>query len=76
MECKNCGQQMIDIKDYCVNCGAKLREEKKGISLGKLLLIFGIIILVTLVACYMIAHYNSEEEIKPYLKNKTEEQQS
>jgi hypothetical protein len=28
MNCPKCGQEMIDVKDYCVNCGAKLREEK------------------------------------------------
>ena len=28
MNCPKCGQEMIDVKDYCVNCGAKLREKK------------------------------------------------
>ena len=25
MKCPYCGQEMIDIKDYCVNCGKKLK---------------------------------------------------
>lgn len=67
MKCKYCGQEMIDIKDYCVNCGKKLKEDKQGITLGGLLLIFGIIILVTIFVCYMIMNYNRENDIKPYL---------
>lgn len=67
MKCPKCGQQMIDIKDYCVNCGAKLKNEKNGISLKGLLLVFGLIIVVTLLACYLIMNYNTDKEIKPYL---------
>ena len=67
MKCPNCGQEMIDIKDYCVNCGAKLKKESKGISLKGLLLIFGFIIVVTIIACYLIINYNKDNEIKPYL---------
>ena len=29
MNCPKCGQEMIDIKDYCVNCGKKLKKEEK-----------------------------------------------
>ena len=28
MKCKNCGGEMLDIKDYCVNCGAKLKQRE------------------------------------------------
>ncbi|MBQ1812653.1 MAG: hypothetical protein II119_01715 [Bacilli bacterium] len=69
MKCPKCGQEMIDIKDYCVNCGAKLKKESKGISLKALLLIFGLIIVVTVIACYLIMHYNTDKEIKPYIDN-------
>lgn len=73
MKCSKCGQEMIDIKDYCVNCGAKLKKDSKGISIKTLLLIFGMIIIVTIVACYLIMHYNTDKEIKPYLdKNSSE----
>ena len=56
MKCPNCGQEMIDIKDFCINCGARLKTEKEGISLKALLLIFGLIIIVTIIACYLIMH--------------------
>ena len=72
MKCPNCGQEMIDIKDYCVRCGKKLKNEEKGISLGKLFMIFFGLILVTTLVCYMIANYNTKEEIKPYLKETAE----
>lgn len=68
MKCKYCGQEMIDIKDYCVNCGKKLKEDKKGISLGGLFLIFGIIVAITVAVCYGIMHFGTDKELKPYLK--------
>ena len=67
MKCPNCGQEMIDIKDFCINCGARLKTEKEGISLKALLLIFGLIIIVTIIACYLIMQYNEKKEIEPYL---------
>lgn len=72
MKCPKCGQGMIDIKDYCVNCGAKIREEKKGISLGGLFLIFLSIMIIGVLICYLIANYNTEEEIKPYIESEKE----
>lgn len=68
MKCPYCGQEMIDIKDYCVNCGKKLKKEEKGISFGKLLIIFALLILIGVGICYYIANHGTEEEIKPYLK--------
>ena len=67
MKCQNCGEEMIDIKDYCVNCGKKLREYKGGISLYKLLLIFLGIIIVTIFVCYLIINLNTDKEIAPFL---------
>lgn len=69
MKCKYCGQEMIDIKDYCVNCGKKLTEDKKGISVGDLFLIFAIIIAATIFVCYMIMNYNTEKDIEPYIEH-------
>ena len=72
MKCPKCGQGMIDIKDYCVNCGAKIREEKKGISLGGLFLILLTIMIISVLNCNLIANYNKEEEIKPYIASEKE----
>ena len=72
MKCPKCGQGMIDIKDYCVNCGAKIREEKKGISLGGLFLIFLSMMIIGVLICYLIANYNTEEEIKAYIESEKE----
>lgn len=73
MKCENCGQEMIDIKDYCVNCGKRLRDDKKGISFMGLIGIFIGIIIVTIIVCYLIINLNTDKEIEPYLdKNVTE----
>ena len=74
MKCKYCGQEMIDIKDYCVNCGRKLKKEEKGISVGGLFLIFGILVAVGLLVCYMIMNYNTEKDIEPYIDHQQVEE--
>ena len=71
MKCKNCGQEMLDIKDYCINCGAKLKQEKKGMSLGGVFAIGIAIVVITIGALYLVANYNTDEEIKPFIDNKT-----
>lgn len=76
MKCPNCGQEMIDIKDYCVNCGKKLKIDKNNISLTSIIGIFLGIIIVTIIGCYLIINLNTDKEIEPYLdkgiKEKTE----
>ena len=36
MKCNRCGQEMLDIKDYCVNCGAKIKKESKKWKIKKI----------------------------------------
>lgn len=67
MKCPNCGQEMIDIKDYCVNCGKKLKKDKRGLSFLGLVAIFLGIIIITILLCYLIANLNTDKEIEPYL---------
>ena len=67
MKCPNCGQEMIDIKDYCVNCGKKLKKDKRGLSFLGLVAIFLGIIIVTIIGCYLIINLNTDKEIEPYL---------
>ena len=71
MKCNRCGQEMLDIKDYCINCGAKLKQEKKGMSLGGVFAIGIAIVVITIGALYLVANYNTDEEIKPFIDNKT-----
>ena len=73
MKCPNCGQEMIDIKDYCVNCGKKLKSDKNNISLTSLIGIFLGIIIVTIIGCYLIINLNTDKEIEPYLDKNTVE---
>ena len=69
MKCNRCGQEMIDIKDYCVNCGAKLKKESKKISLGGIFAIFIAVVGITVGALYLVANYNTDEEIKPFISD-------
>ena len=71
MKCSNCGQEMIDIKDYCVNCGKKLKSDKNNISFGGLIGIFAGIIIVTIGVCYLVINLNADKEIEPYLDKDT-----
>lgn len=67
MNCPKCGQEMIDVKDYCVNCGAKLREEKM-VSKKRIIFIFLGLIVLGALTCYLIINLNTDKEIEPYLK--------
>ena len=69
MKCKNCGQEMLDIKDYCSKCGVKLKRDKRGLTVGGLIGIFSLVIIITIIGCYLIINYNTDKEIEPYLKN-------
>ncbi len=67
MICKKCGQEIIDTKEFCVSCGTRLIKEKKA---PKKLIIFVLIgmVVMGILLCYFIINYNTEKEIKPYLK--------
>ena len=69
MVCKNCGQEFVDLKDYCTGCGTKLKSNKNELSFSKVICIFLGIIVITIIGCYFIINYNTDEEIKPYLDN-------
>jgi len=72
MVCKNCGQEMIDKKEFCISCGTKLSEHKKTPT--KLVIIVGIIlVIVGIITCYLIINYKTEEEIAPFIDKKIED---
>ena len=74
MKCPKCGQTMIDEKDYCVNCGTKLRERKE-VSAKKVLILFAVLIVLGIGACYGIINFNTDKEIEPYLPQNNEEKE-
>ena len=67
MKCPYCNQEMIDIKDYCVNCGKKLKKESKNISIMGVTIIFLSLIIVTIIGCYLIGNFNLDKEIEQYI---------
>lgn len=69
MKCPNCGQEMIDRKEYCINCGKKLYAEK-SVNLNKnVVIIFILMILIGIGICYFIINYNTDKEIDPYIND-------
>ena len=69
MKCPNCGQEMIDRKEYCINCGKKLYKENQ-VNLNKNLVIaFILMIIVGIGICYFIINYNTDKEIEPYIND-------
>jgi len=66
MKCPKCGQEILDEKEYCVNCGTKLKSEKK---VPKRNVFIGLIIMVLLGAlvCYLIINFNTSGELSPYI---------
>lgn len=69
MKCSNCGQEMIDVKEYCVRCGAKVKNNIRSLSFKSLMIIFLLVIFISVVACYLIINYNTDKEIEPFLNN-------
>lgn len=69
MVCPKCGQEIIDTKDFCVNCGQRLTKQRK-VSRKSILIMLVIMILAGLLTCYIIINYNTEGELAPYINNK------
>lgn len=68
MNCPNCGQEMVDRKEYCINCGKKLVNDKTVSKKPLIFVILGLLIVGVLV-CYMIINYNTGSEIEPYIED-------
>lgn len=66
MVCPKCGQEIIDRKEFCINCGERLYD-KKIISSKAFILIFIVLILFGVVLCYTIINYNTKGELNPYV---------
>lgn len=71
MKCPNCGQEMIEDKEFCPNCGKQLKEEK-GMSKKSILLIFVALFLLGIGICVGIMFVGTDKELDPYLNNNTE----
>lgn len=68
MVCPKCGQEIIDTKEFCVNCGTRLVETKK-VSKKTVLIIFIAMIILGVLTCYIVMNYNTSSELEPYLNN-------
>lgn len=66
MKCPKCGQEIIDTKEFCINCGQRLIKQKKA-SRKTILIGLIIMIIVGLLTCYIVINYNTEGELSPYL---------
>ena len=66
MKCPKCGQEIIDTKEFCVNCGTKL-DENKPMSKGTIILFAILILLLSAAVCYAVINYNTDSELSPYM---------
>lgn len=67
MKCPKCGQDMIDTKDFCLNCGAKLREDKPVMTKKIAIIIVLSLIVVGVVTCFSIMYLGTDKELAPFL---------
>ncbi len=67
MICPKCGQEIIDTKEFCLNCGYKLKETKKVSKRVFIFLIIGMLLFGAFM-CYMIINYNTDKEIDKYVE--------
>jgi uncharacterized paraquat-inducible protein A len=70
MKCPTCGQNLIDNKEYCTNCGTKLiKKQPFSISVKGLLLIFAVFIVAGAVIVLSIMYVGSDDEVNNYIIN-------
>jgi hypothetical protein len=57
MECPNCGQNINSNKDYCVNCGTRLKKKDTfSISISGLIIIMTILIAIGAVILFLLMY--------------------
>ena len=76
MKCPYCNQEMIDTKEFCVNCGKRLIKEKKTVNLKAIIILFTILVVAGFITCYAIINYNTDKEIAPYIKEKVNNEEN
>lgn len=69
MVCPNCGQEIIDPKEFCLSCGTRLKVIKKVPKGLFIFLIIGMLLFGAFI-CYMIINYNTDKELKEYIVEK------
>ena len=63
MKCPNCNQEMIEKKDFCINCGKRLIKEKQ-VSKKGIIVFMILMVIVGFITCYLIINL----KIEPYIK--------
>ena len=64
MKCRKCGEEIVDGKSYCSNCGVKIVSEDsvRKITLKQLLIFIPIIVLIIGIAIITISKNNTNED--------------
>lgn len=66
-KCPNCGQVIIDSKEYCINCGKELKLEKHfNFNSKNMFTIMGILIFFGVALVYGIINFNTETELRAF----------
>ncbi len=69
MKCNECGQEIVDNKEYCPNCGKKIRENNLGVNKKTIIIITTMFILFAVGICLSIMFLGIDKELEPYLKD-------
>jgi len=67
MKCPKCGQEMIDNKDFCLNCGAKLKEEKPAMTKKTAIIVVLSLIVIGVITSLCIMYLGTGKELEPFL---------
>lgn len=76
MKCSDCGQEIIDNKTFCPNCGKQLKKIEKEVGKNRKTFLIFIVVMLLLGGgtMYMIGNVGTTEELKKITdKNKKEE---
>lgn len=69
MKCNNCNQELIDNKEYCPNCGKKLRETNTTFSNKTMIIVGLLLIFIGTVTVLSIMYFGTEKELDKYIKD-------
>lgn len=67
MKCPKCGQEMVDNKEICINCGATLRIEKPVMTKKLAVIIVVSLIVIGVIACLCVMYLGTGKELEPFL---------
>ena len=71
IKCSECGKEISDTSKRCINCGAKIKKQRKKLSKKKKLIIsfVGLVIVIVGIVSFYFVFCNDEEEVRVFQSN-------